>query len=258
MYTDLARWWPLLSPPEDYIADAAMIAGLLRAGLVDDERLADVELSAESPPSPAAKPTLCELGSGGGHNAFYLARDFDLTLVDLAKPMLEVSRRLNPHAEHILGDMRTVRLGRVFDAMLVHDAIDYMLSEDDLNAVFATARAHLAPGGVAVFMPDHVRESFEPGTHHGGTDAADGSGIRYLEWTWDPDPTDTSAHTEYTLVTRDADGTIDVVTESHVFGLFPIGTWTDLLRGNSFAATPVTEHSGSPGGGRTVFVGHAI
>jgi trans-aconitate methyltransferase len=263
MYTDLARWWPLLSPPEDYVGDAAIIAGLLRAGLVRAglvraELPAEAACPADGHPSPAAKPTLCELGSGGGHNAVHLARDFDLTLVDLAEPMLEVSRRLNPQAEHLLGDMRTIRLGRIFDAVLVHDAIDYMLSEDDLSAVFATARAHLAPGGVAVFMPDHVRESFEPGTHHGGTDAADGSGIRYLEWTWDPDPADTSAHTEYTLVMRDADGTIDVGTESHVFGLFPISTWTDLLWSNGFAVTPVTEHSESSGGGRTVFVGHAI
>lgn len=35
-----------------------------------------------------------------------------------------------------------------FDAVLAHDAISYMLTEDDLRAVFATARAHLRPGGL--------------------------------------------------------------------------------------------------------------
>lgn len=247
MYTDLARWWPLLSPPEEYAEEAAMISGLVRAGLAP-ERLRP----------PPAKPTMLELGSGGGHNAVHLARDLDLTLVDLAEPMLKLSQRLNPRAAHILGDMRTVRLGRAFDAVLVHDAIDYMLTTDDLSAVFATARDHLEPGGVAIFVPDHVRESFEPGTHHGGTDSSDGSGVRYLEWTWDPDPTDTTAHTEYTLVTRDPEGAISSATESHVFGLFSTATWIDLLRRNGFAVTPVTERSGEDGSGRTVFVAHAI
>jgi hypothetical protein len=47
-----------------------------------------------------------------------------------------------------------VRLKRTFDAVLVHDAITYMLTEDDLRATFATARAHLQRGGIFVSAPD--------------------------------------------------------------------------------------------------------
>ena len=42
-----------------------------------------------------------------------------MTLVDLSDGMLAVSRQLNPECEHHLGDMRTVRLGRTFDAVWV-------------------------------------------------------------------------------------------------------------------------------------------
>ncbi|MEA2702730.1 MAG: hypothetical protein QOD63_675, partial [Actinomycetota bacterium] len=68
---------------------------------------------------------MLELGSGGGHNAVHLVADFAMTLVDLSDQMLDVSRRLNPGCEHVVGDMRTVRLGRSFDAVFVHDAVDY-------------------------------------------------------------------------------------------------------------------------------------
>jgi SAM-dependent methyltransferase len=109
-YTDLASWWPLISAPEEYAEEAAFAASLLRMA---------------NPPTR----TVLELGSGGGSNAFHLKSEFELTLVDLSEEMLAVSRQLNPECEHLLGDMRTVRLGRCFDAVLVHDAIDYMTTE---------------------------------------------------------------------------------------------------------------------------------
>ena len=65
---------------------------------------------------------MLELGSGGGNNASHLKAHFQLTLVDLSPAMLAVSRALNPECEHLQGDMRTVRLGRRFDAPTDHIA----------------------------------------------------------------------------------------------------------------------------------------
>lgn len=48
-----------------------------------------------------------------------------MTLVDLSPEMLTTSCALNPECEHLPGDMRTVRLGRLFDAVFIHDAIIY-------------------------------------------------------------------------------------------------------------------------------------
>lgn len=58
--------------------------------------------------------------------------------------------------------MCTVRLGRTFDAVLVHDAVMYLTTEDDLRQAIATTYVHVRPGGVAVFAPDYVSETFRP------------------------------------------------------------------------------------------------
>ena len=84
--------------------------------------------------------------------------------------MRAVSLALNPDCEHVAGDMRSVRLGRQFDAVFVHDAVCYMTTESDLQLAIETAFVHCQPGGVALFAPDFVRDTFRPGTDHGGSD----------------------------------------------------------------------------------------
>jgi SAM-dependent methyltransferase len=187
--------------------------------------------------------TVLELGSGGGNNASHLKRHFQLTLVDLSPDMLQVSQALNPECEHLQGDMRTVRLGRVFDAVFVHDAIGYMTTEQDLRAAIETAFVHCRPGGGALFAPDHLRENFRTGTDHGGHDG-DGRGVRYLEWTWDPDPADTTYLADYAYLFRNPDGSVQVEHDRHVQGLFPRATWLRLLDQVGFRARAVpVEHS---------------
>src|SRR6266576_3956627 len=199
LYADLASWWPLISAPEEYAEEAATAATVLNSAAIDVHEV-------------------LELGSGGGHNAVHLKQQFRLTLVDLSADMLEMSRRLNPECAHLQGDMRTLRLGRTFDAVFVHDAVAYMTTEADLRQVTETAFAHCRPGGIALFVPDHTTENFEPVTDHGGSDGPDGRGARYLEWTWDPDPTDTWIRSEYAFLLRDTDGSVRVVQEEHRTG----------------------------------------
>lgn len=223
-YAELAPWWPLISAPEDYEPEAREFVRVLRAA------------------HPAAR-TLLELGCGGGHNALYLCARYDVVLTDLSDDMLAQSRRLNPQAEHIAGDMRSMRLGRQFDIVFVHDAIMYMTTVDDLLAAMRTAYAHTSPGGVALFVPDCVRETFEPGTEHGGEDADDGRGARYLEWTPDIPPDATCALTHYVFVTREADGATHTTSESHAYGVFPVATWLDLLARAGFDGEVVIEQT---------------
>jgi SAM-dependent methyltransferase len=96
--------------------------------------------------------------------------------------MLACSRRLNPERAHTVGDMRSLALGRTFDLVLAHDALDYMTTEHDLRAAFETAWQHLAPGGLACFLPDEVAETFEPGTDVSGGDDDHGRAVRLFEW----------------------------------------------------------------------------
>ena len=164
LYTELASWFHLLTAPADYEEEAEFY------------RRAFVEASATPP------RTLLELGAGGGCMASHYKRHFGSTLTDLSPQMLALSRTLNPECEHIQGDMRTLRLGRVFDLVLVHDAVMYLTTEDDLRQAVTTAFVHCRPGGVAIFAPDHIRENFRPDTQHGGHDG-DGRALRYLQWT---------------------------------------------------------------------------
>jgi SAM-dependent methyltransferase len=235
-YGDLSVWWPLISPAEEYTEEAGSVATVLSSASIPVREV-------------------LELGSGGGHNAMHLKERFAMTLVDLSEEMLGVSRQLNPECEHQQGDMRTVRLGRSFDAVFVHDAVDYMTTEPDLRRAVGTAFVHCRPGGIAVFVPDATRETFEEGTDHGGSDAPDGRGVRYLEWAWDPDPGDSWTLTEYAFLLRDADGAVRTVHETHRTGLFGRDVWLRLLADAGFQPDAVTEETTEDRTPRELFVG---
>jgi hypothetical protein len=215
LYRDLAEWWPLLSAPEDYADEANEYIGIIN-------EKADIDVR-----------EVLELGSGGGNNASHMKASFALTLVDRSPAMLDVSRRLNPECEHVQGDMRSVRLGRTFDAVFVHDAIAYITTEEDLRAVFFTAFEHCRPGGVALFVPDSVTETFYETTDHGGHDGTDRA-LRYLEWTYDPDPDDTTIRMDLTYVFHEPDGSVHAELDRHLCGLFPVDTWLGGLRDAGF------------------------
>jgi SAM-dependent methyltransferase len=223
MYNELASWFHLVSDPAEYADEAADIL----------RRLADhgVELG---PVDPDA--SVLELGSGGGSMASHLKARAHLTLTDLAPGMLALSATLNPECEHIEGDMRTLRLGRTFDAVLLHDAVMYMTTEADLRAAMETAYTHLRPGGVVILIPDFTAETFQPRTEHGGHDGPDGRSLRYLEWTHDPDPLDTTIVTDFAYILREPDGSTRVLGDRHIEGMFPRATWLELLADVGFRA----------------------
>jgi SAM-dependent methyltransferase len=186
--------------------------------------------------------------------ASHYKRWFTATLTDLSPDMIALSRTLNPECEHLVGDMRTLRLDRQFDAVLVHDAVMYLTAEEDLRAAVATASLHCKPVGVALFAPDHVRENFAPSTDCGGHDG-DGRALRYLEWDWDPDPTDTHFNAEFVYLLREDGQPLRTESESHRVGLFPRATWLRLLAEAGFQATvhPLI-HSEVPAGSTEFFV----
>ena len=117
IYDDHAPWFHLLTPPGDYAEEAAFTIELMRRHI------------------SGPLETMLELGAGGGNVASHLKDQVRLTLTDLSPAMVEVSHGLNPECEHLVGDMRTLRLARQFDVVAV--------------------------------LPDYVRETFTPGTDAG-------------------------------------------------------------------------------------------
>jgi len=211
LYSDLAPWFHLLTHPSDYEEEASYYTRVIEAA------------------SGGRVRTLLELGSGGGNNASHLKARFECTLTDLSEEMLQLSRTLNPECEHIRGDMRALRLGRVFDVVFVHDAVMYMTTEEDLRAAIETAAAHLRTGGAAVLAPDTTRELFTPNTRHGGHDGEDGRSLRYLEWEQDPDPNDTTYDVDFVVVLQEPGKPLRIEHDHHTFGLFPDSTWRRLV-----------------------------
>lgn len=226
LYTELADWWPLISPLKNYARDAAYYEKvMLKAGL-------------------APSPSFLELGSGGGSNAYYLKKMFArVTLSDLSPDMLSSSLALNPECEHIPGDMRTLRLDRTFDVVFVQDAIGYMLTEADLSLALETIFTHTKAGGFALIVPDRVRETFKPSTDHGGSDGGDRS-VRYLEWVYAADPNTTQYVMEFVFMLREGSQPTKIVHERHLFGLFSRGVWLDLLGKTGFQPEIVKNKRG--------------
>ena len=210
MYGQLAGWFHLLTPPDEYTEEAAEVLRLL-------EQHVDPPLE-----------MVLELGSGGGNLASHLSSRWRMTLTDLSPEMLELSRSINPDADHLEADMRTLRLERTFDAVIIHDAIVYMTSVEDLRAAFETAYVHLRAGGAAIFLPDWIRDRYVPRTQLGGRDEGHRA-LRYLEWDRDIEPDDHTVITDYVIVTRDGGGGVAVHHDEHTLGIFPKATWLSLL-----------------------------
>jgi SAM-dependent methyltransferase len=240
LYGELASWWPLISPPEEYTQEAAYLAAVLSSTAAISVR------------------DVLDLGSGGGHVAVHLRDQFSMTLTDISAGMLAVSAALNPQCRHVQGDMRTMRLAERFDAVLAHDAIDYVTNTDDLGQVIGTAYAHCRPGGIAVFVPDYVKDEFRALTGSGGG-GLDGSGrqARFREKTWDPDPADDWVQAEYEFVLTEADGTVDVIKEKHRLGAFSREVWRRLLADAGFVLGAGYAGRSLPGKPpANLFVGH--
>ncbi len=232
LYTDLAVWFHLVTRPEDYAEEAGIFTNTIRTHL------------------PEAQ-TMLELGSGGGNNASHLKQHFELTLVDLSPEMLAISQQLNPGIPHHPGDMRSVRLNRLFDVVFIHDAVMYLTTAEDLRLAINTAYVHTRPGGLVLMMPDFTQETFRTGTEMGGHDSSDGylthyagRSLRYLEWTYDPDPADTSFIVDFAYLLREDPDRVQCFYDRHTLGLFPRQTWLRLLNEAGFQAwSEPFEHS---------------
>lgn len=208
LYTDLAGWFHLLSDPKDYKSEAKWIAEQLKL--------------------PGVKrPTMLELGSGGGNNAVHLKKHFDMTLTDLSPQMLKLSQRINPDLPHKAGDMRTLRLKKEFDCVLIHDAIMYMTSPRDLSRAIKTAASHLKPGGLLLIQPDFLEETFDPKLDRGGH-KGEGRALDYVA-TERRRGTTHKVDVVFTIKLTEGDKT-RLAADRHVVGLFPRRLWMDTIK----------------------------
>ncbi len=210
LYKDLAWTWHIISPPEDYIPESEHYHTLYTTH------------------SKIPIRTLLNLGCGGGHVDWVLKQYYTITGIDISASMLTQAKKLNPEVEYKRGDMRTVRLRALFDAVLLHDSVNYMLSEKDLAAAFKTGYWHLKPGGVMLTFAEEYN-TIQQNRVSFSTHTKDNTTITFIEHQHDPDMTDTTFENTFIYLIRKK-GKLEVQTDRHISGIFPLSTWWRLLR----------------------------
>ncbi len=219
LYHDLAWLWPLWEV-------SGRLCRLLCANSAVNRQYARTPVQ-----------TLLNMSCGGGKNAYHLKRHFTVTGIDISQPMLDLAIELNPECEFIQEDMRTCELGRLFDCVFVDDGIGYMLTRQDLAALFHTAWRHLSPGGVMIVAPEALKETFKQHVVRVSTANSPRKpanlDITFIEHEDDPDPHDDTCDFTLIYLIRE-DGQLRIETDHDIGGIFSLEVWREALGAAGF------------------------
>jgi cyclopropane fatty-acyl-phospholipid synthase-like methyltransferase len=142
VFNNYARYYDLLYQDKEYAAEADYIHSLL-------QRYA------------SHTQTMLELGCGsGGHAVFLAQKGYRLHGIDFSQTMLQAAERRQKtlpieQANRLSfadDDVRQFRTTEHFDAVIsLFHVMSYQITNEDLQAAFATASYHLKAGGVFIF-----------------------------------------------------------------------------------------------------------
>lgn len=207
-YNDLAWTEDFFADQSDYEEEVALYVELLKRSSADPPR------------------TLLHLGCGAGGHDNVFKRHFEVTGVDISPGMLAKAHAAHPEIEYHEEDMRTIRLQKEFDVVVIPDSIDYMVTRDDLRQALRTATTHLKSGGVLlvvaktaeIFRDNNFAYTGESGDVH----------VTLLENNYvNPHRPETYEATMVFLI-RQA-GKLTIHNDHHVLGLFPEAVWKKLF-----------------------------
>ena len=215
-YNELAWIDPIIAPPEQYAEETERYCRTIRKH------------------SQIETKTMLHLGSGAGINDYTFKKHFEVTGVDISRGMLEVARSLNPEVVYRSGDMRTADLGIQFDTVVIPGSINYMTTVEDARRAILTARRHLKPGGIFLFVT-HVMEEFQE-NNFVYTGAKRDLEITIFENNYISCPGETTYEATIIYLIRRA-GQLEIHTDRHIIGLFKLKTWLELLKDCRFEVT---------------------
>ncbi|MGH3648802.1 MAG: class I SAM-dependent DNA methyltransferase [Micromonosporaceae bacterium] len=146
MYDELASVYDAIyRSRKDYVAEARLVTGLIRDRAPDAASLLDV-------------------ACGTGEHLIHLRDEFEVTGVDISPQMIDVARTKLPGVELRVADMRELRLGQSYDAVIcLFSAVGYLGASSELDAAMAAMAAHVHPGGVLVIEPWIFPEDWNEG-----------------------------------------------------------------------------------------------
>lgn len=185
---------------KDYASEAAAINQLIRQR------------------NPEAR-TLLDVACGTGQHLAYLRDRYSIEGVDVTEQMLDIARARLPGVTLHRGDMRTLDLGRTFDAVIcMFSSIGHLTERDDMHEAFRRFARHLAPGGVLIVdgwvRPEEWKPGFRSPMQHARRD--DREVFRLVHSRRDGRITTQTHH----YLVRDSRG-IDHFVEEHVLALTP-------------------------------------
>jgi ubiquinone/menaquinone biosynthesis C-methylase UbiE len=176
--------------------------------------------------------TLLHLGCGAGSHDHTFQKHFQVTGVDISRGMLKIARKRNPKIDYHRGDMRTVRLDRQFDAVIIPESIVYMTTPNYLTKAIRTARLHLRPGGVLLIVA-HTQEEFRENNF-----VYSGSKGNCEVTVFENNHIVGSSKSCYEatmvyLIRRN--GRLTIHSDRHRIGLFKAAVWSSLLKSEGFS-----------------------
>lgn len=104
---------------------------------------------------PHPPSSVLDIGCGTGRDLADLATVYPGCVgFDVAPSMVAYAQRNNPTLEFHVGDMRSHRLGRTFDAICaLGGCINFALSEEELEATVRTYQSHAHEGTLLLLQP---------------------------------------------------------------------------------------------------------
>lgn len=214
LYGSLAWCYDLISTGDDHEKEADFIRTAIKTHKRSDgNRLLDV---------------CC----GHGWHDHFLKQEFEIVGVDLNETVLEIARKRNPEVKYVTGDVRDFELDEEFDVVLCFDALEHLLTYEELKSSLGCLQNHLADGGLLMFHLDRLKETFgrfriaNSGQHSKGD-----THVAYLDLEYDMNPDDNVAEGCIVFLIKEEGKDLEVRLLEAETGLFELTEIRGILDG---------------------------
>jgi len=191
---------------------------------------------------------LLDVACGTGNHIKYLKKHYQITGLDLNKPMLRIAKKKYPGIRFVQGNMISFNLKKKFDVIVcLFSAIGYAKTYKNLNRTIANFNKHLKEGGVLIFDPFFSKKNFKDGKVH--ADFVDRPDIKIARMNVSKSKGELGIlNFHYLIATKKG---VKYLEDTHELGLFEERELIKIMKRNGFK----TEFKRRLGGKRGLYVG---
>jgi len=170
----------------------------------------------------------------GAHAALLVKRGYNVIGVDLNEEMLKIARRKVKNAVFLKGDMRDLKLGRTFDAVIcMFSSITYNRTLSELQKTLSGFHKHLKAKGIVVFDTHFLRERFVHG--YRGVTGYDGDELTIARFDFS-EKFGKRGRITFSYLIREGNNFDYIRGDVHEVGLFSLSEIVGAMRKAGFAA----------------------